>query len=346
MKEIKLLDNNRILYFDILRILACSLVLLTHSAMPAVDMAYGPFYAFFSTLAAPSSELFLCISGAILLPVTKSLSEFYKRRFTKLVYPVLFWSILMSFFFCYYGEYDINMAFRKLLLLPFKPVHGVYWFVYAICGLYLIAPFISRWLISSTQKELQLFLMLWVITQTLPLLNYFHPNLYELNGSYYSMFSSFGGFMGYMILGFYLRKYPIVIKGERFTLLTTILVTLLLFMVVFFFKINDIDTSILTDNLSLFSTLAVVNIFTFIQIISKASVFQKIALYLAKIAKYSFGIYLCHMIVIRMVWKIFAELRMHPVIETPLICLLSLFISYIIIRLFSKLPFSKFTVGI
>ena len=100
-------QKTRTLYFDILRMLACCLVLLTHSAMPAIDLSHGPFYTFFSTLAAPSSELFLCISGAILLPVTKSFSEFYRVRFTKLLYPIFFWSVITTFYFLWYGNYGI-----------------------------------------------------------------------------------------------------------------------------------------------------------------------------------------------------------------------------------------------
>lgn len=342
-----LTNNSRTLYFDILRMLACCLVLLTHSAMPAVDLSHGPFYTFFSTLAAPSSELFLCISGAILLPVTKSFSEFYRVRFTKLLYPILFWSVVTTFYFLWYGEYDIKEAIFKLLLLPFKPVHGVYWFIYAICGLYLIAPFISKWLVQSNKKELQLFLMLWGITLTLPIFNYFIPGFYDLNGSYYNMFCYFGGFLGYMVLGVYLRKYPIEIGGGiGWTLLTNMLITILLLLVIFILRLKDVETSIIVDNLSLFSAIAVANIFTFVQQLSKMKIIQNVAPFFENFAKYSFGIYLSHMVIIRSIWLLFSEFRLHPIIETPMICILSLIVAYIIVRLLSKLPCSKYIVGV
>ena len=339
-------NKPRTLYFDILRMLACSLVILTHSAMPAVDLSHGPFYAFFSTLAAPSSELFLCISGAILLPVRKPAREFYRVRFTKLVYPVLFWSVITDFFWFYRGRYGIADAIRKLFLIPFQPVHGIYWFIYAICGLYLIAPFISKWLNHSSKKELHFFLLLWGVTLVLPLFNYFMPGFYDLNGSYYNMFCYFGGFLGYMILGVYLRKYPIEIGGIKTTLLINLLVTVLLLFIIFISKLKGVDTSIITDNLSLFSAIAVANIFTMGQTISKTKIVQRMAPFFANFAKYSFGIYLCHMIVIHYVRMIFVENRLHPVFETPLICILSLILAYFVVKLFSKLPFSKFTVGV
>lgn len=339
-------NKPRTLYFDILRMLACSLVILTHSAMPAIDPSHGPFYAFFSVLSTPSSELFLCISGAILLPVRKPTSEFYRVRFTKLIYPVLFWSVLITFFFYFYGSYDLKEAICKLWLIPFKPVHGVYWFIYSICGLYLLAPFISKWLNHTSKKELQLFLLLWGVTLILPLLNYFMPGFYDLNGSYYNMFCYFGGFLGYMILGVYLRKYPIEIGGIKCTLSINILVTVSLFSVIFICKLKGVDTCIITDNLSLFSAVAVANIFTMGQTVSKIDVVQRMAPFFANFAKYSFGIYLCHMIVIRSVWKIFSLYRLHPAIETPLICISSLILAYFVVKLFTKLPYSKFTIGV
>ena len=315
--------------------------------MPAIDSSYGPFYTFFSTLAAPSSELFLCISGAILLPVTKSFPEFYKVRFTKLLYPILFWSVVTTFYFFWYGEYGIKEAILKLLLLPFKPVHGVYWFIYAIVGLYLIAPFVSKWLIDSSKKQLQLFLMLWGITLVLPLFNYFIPGFYDLDGSYYNMFCYFGGFLGYMILGVYLRKYPIEIGGGiGWTLLTNMLITILLLLVIFILKRKDVETSIVVDNLSLFSAIAVANIFTFVQQLSKMEIIQKTAPFFENFAKYSFGVYLSHIVVIRSVWLLFSEFRLHPIIETPMICILSLIFAYIIVRLLSRLPFSKYIIGV
>lgn len=347
MQQINSYDKPRTLYFDILRFLACCLVILTHSAMPAVNLAHGPFYTFFSTLAVPSSELFLCISGAILLPISKPAPEFLRARFTKLLYPVVFWSVITSFFFYVYGEYGIREALLRLIFIPVKPVHGVYWFVYAICGLYLIAPFISKWLIQATKKELQLFLLLWGITLIYPILNYFIPDFYDLDGSYYNMFANFGGFIGYMILGVYLRKYPIELKGGAVPmLLLNIAITTILFSVILICKLKDIDTSILTDNLSLFSAIAVVNIFTLGQTICKFNRVKRLTPFFSKFAKYSFGIYLCHMIVIRCLWLLFADFRLHPIIETPLICLLSVFVAFCVVRLMSKLPFSKFIVGI
>ena len=85
--------SSRVQYIDILRVIACFLVLLTHSALASDNENVGIWYALYSFIGSPSSELFLAISGSLLLPIKLPSKEFYKIRFSKLLYPKLFWSI-------------------------------------------------------------------------------------------------------------------------------------------------------------------------------------------------------------------------------------------------------------
>lgn len=95
MKEVK----PRLYYIDNLRVLACFLVLLTHSTMAATNPDKEGFWIFgLSFLGSPSSELFLALSGTVLLPVKTEFAKFYKRRFIKLIPPLIIWSILGVFF--------------------------------------------------------------------------------------------------------------------------------------------------------------------------------------------------------------------------------------------------------
>lgn len=52
------------------------------------------------------------------------------------------------------------------------------------------------------------------------------------------------------------------------------------------------------------------------------------------------------MIAVYIIRNIFNDHRLHPIYETPLICALSLSISYIVVWIFSKIPLSKYTVGL
>lgn len=220
----------RLYYIDNLRVLACFLVLLTHSTMPSTNPEKEGFWMFgLSFLGSPSSELFLALSGTVLLPVKTGMRKFYKRRFLKLLPPFILWSIIGVLIYTQTQNLPWHDAWGKIARIPFQPTNGVYWFVYAMIGLYLFAPFISPWLQKASKRQIELFLGIWFINMTLPWILYFFPNAiqsFSMNGNYYWSLCYFGGFLGYWILGLYLNKYPINIGfNPKFITLTLGVIT-------------------------------------------------------------------------------------------------------------------------
>ena len=63
---------------DIIRIVACVFVVAMHSPMPS-DNANGVFLVALSYFTAPCNGLFFMVSGALLLPVKKSIRHFSKK---------------------------------------------------------------------------------------------------------------------------------------------------------------------------------------------------------------------------------------------------------------------------
>ena len=63
-------------------------------------------------------------------------------------------------------------------------------------------------------------------------------------------------------------------------------------------------------------------------------------------AQHTFGIYLVHIIVMkRLLWPLLTPLKIHYLIQIPLITILTTVISYFIVHIMSKLPYSKYTVS-
>ncbi|WP_282035614.1 acyltransferase [Saccharicrinis aurantiacus] len=337
----------QIQYFNNLRATACFLVLLTHSAMPATDNSYGVYMVLFSVIASPSSELFVTISSCLLAPTKQDMFSFYKKRFGKLILPFFFWSVVVLAISFLKQEINISQVIYKFLLFPIKPTHGVYWFVYTICGLYLIIPIISPWLLNAKKREIQFLLLLWSTTLIFPYLNIlFGKEIYVIKGDYYFILSYLGGFVGFLLLGVYLRKYPIVFKSKvmSFFIISCILIIAILPLLIGYLYNRDFLT-VVENNLSLTSALFVVAIFCFYQNFKLPKILEHI---FNDIAKYSYGIYLIHILVIRDgVWLILKGNRLpHPLIETPLIAIVSLILCYIIVLLISKLPKSRYVIGV
>lgn len=127
--------------------------------MPALDPSFAVYMVFFSLIASPSSELFVSISSGLLAPTKLPMMEFYKKRFSKLLWPFLFWSVFMVGYGYFMGQIEGETAISRILFFPIKPTEGVYWFVYAICGLYLINPIISPWLKEVKKESFSSFLV-------------------------------------------------------------------------------------------------------------------------------------------------------------------------------------------
>lgn len=340
------MPKKRIQYYDNLRAFACFLVILRHSDMPELDPSNPFYWIFLNLVASPSSELFVSISSGLLAPTKLSLKEFYKKRFSRLLWPFLFWSVFMVGYRYFMGQIDGETAISRILLFPLEPTESVYWFVYAICGLYLINPIISPWLKVVGKREFQFVLLLWILTLILPYLNIFTgKEIYEINGDYYFILAYMGGFAGFMLIGVYLRKFPIFIQNKlsAFLFVCTLLILGTL-PVIWGYLFNRPAISMLTDDLSLTSALYVTAIYIFFKNFKLPEFLEK---WSTIIAKYSFGIYLIHILIVReFVWRIMENSRIpYPLIETPLITIVSLLICLVIVRGLSYLPKSQYFIG-
>lgn len=336
-------------YIDILRALACILVVLTHCVPPSVSpTGSSSTHAFISFICSPSSELFLAISGALLLPVRRTTKEFLSKRFMRVFPPLLFWSAVIVLFRHFTQDVTLNETLKTFISIPIKPVLGSYWFFYVISGLYIFAPIISKWLLNASKREIGGFLLLWGATLALASAGIlFNANLIDVNGNYYFILNSFGGFLGYMVLGSYLRYHA----GRRtikknVVVPLCILASLLVFAVVGY-KMRIVSADFFLENLSLAAGLMVYSVFMLFKDVKiNNKVLVKIV---SEIALCSYGIYLIHIFVARgLVWNILGYMGLagsHPAITASVSLMLSLAISYAAVRLIKLLPFGKYIVG-
>lgn len=295
-------------------------------------------------LGSPSSELFLAISGSLLIPVKTSQSFFYKRRFSKLLPPLFFWSVVGIAFYVLTGQRSANEIGLMLISIPFKSaIIPPFWFMYAILGMYLLAPILTPYINQAGLSGVQFLLALWALSLILPLGNLFIDGFYNTEGDYAYMLSAFSGYPGYMILGYYLRKSPLKITQYRYGWLFIILGWLFMMMIVAFvgFRFPQHRDYVL-GNLSFVNALIVILIFSLFQAVFKEeSSLTKVA---QKLTKYTFGIYLVHVFVVFFV-KLATESFSIPVpVRLLVVILLSFIGSLLITWLLSKSRFSKWSI--
>lgn len=319
--------------YDIMRVLACIMIICMHAPMPNLN-ANGIILSTISYFTAPGLCLFFVISGSLLLPIKTDTTTFLKKRLGKVIMPTLVFTFLYIILNCINGEQQ-NIL-KTICSIPFSAQgHGVLWFMYTLIGLYLVAPIISKWLDSASKREVELYLLLWVITLCFPILKLF----VGINEGNTGVLYYFSGYIGYFILGYYLKKYP-----ESISLKKLIIPDIIAIIAPIAFKVMhiEIDFYSMFWYLSIFVALLCTTIYV---LISKIKI--KKGGIVELISNLSFGIYLIHIAVMRFfIWELDFIININNyILQCITVVGLTFIISCSIAYVISLLPFGDYIIG-
>ncbi len=361
----KNLSSGRIHWLDFARVLACFVVVLAHSCdfyVAAMETSPVDFFSgsAWGTLTRACVPLFVMFSGVLLLPTEQPAPVFYRKRLSKIVFPLIFWSLVTPFFYYFYGMFSLDQAFRYVVTFPFgfNLATIPLWYLYMLVGLYLFIPVISPWIRSASKKDLELFLKIWGISLFVPYLQLLAPAAgYE--GNYgnmgilgvcdwnaIGMFYYTSGFLGYLVLGYYMNKYPFHWSVPK-TLSIGIPLFLLGYAITFCGFISVEKNYPALEVIWYFT-----NINVFLMTFAAFAMLQKVRIrneranaWLKRTAILSFGIYLVHFFFVQCVHDWVCQWNIAPYFQIPMIAVLAFSVSYAIAWLLSKLPKSRYLIG-
>lgn len=329
---------NRIISFDILRIIACVMIIVMHSPIPKENSS-NLFLSSLSYFSASGIGLFFMVSGALLLPVKTDLKFFIKRRFTKIIIPTIFWSL---FYLCVNALF-LNQPIRlkELFSILFSAQgNSVLWFIYTLIGLYLLAPILSKWIQAASCKEIQFYLCIWLISLCFPFLKY----VVLINTSNEGILYYFSGYVGYFILGYYMKTYPKKLSWKVLipALIISIVVPVLC-------KMRRVDVNFY-DMFWYLSIFVAIQCLCWWKLIcdSKKKIISKRALhYITEFSKMTFGVYLVHIFIMRYVlWKCDIILSIENYyLQTATIVMLTFLLSALFTYLIGLIPQGQYLVG-
>lgn len=332
-------QKERFLWISNLRVFAVLAVIFVHTASPLVTKFgllpnkfwnYANFYDAVSRFCVP---VFVMISGALMLGKEYEIIAFFKKRFVRILFPFLFWSI------CYvlYSVFIKTDDFKKLHFFGVikKLIRSVYfgsayhlWYVYMLFGLILIIPILNTWINKAKKNEIHYFLLLWFI---MLLFNNFGFENYKpaIDLSYFS------GYVGYLVLGYYLSVIEIknIKKWRIIAILVFILGSLITFFGTYRLSVSKgkIDTS-LYDFFSFNVLLASIGIFLFFRLSDFLN--SKSNVVFVQINHLSYGIYLIHVLALSILDGFgINALFINPIIGIPITVFLCLSVSTLIIKI-------------
>ncbi len=222
--------SERLVWLDWMRVAACFMVMVVHCTEPFYLGGEGSliltqsdaFWAsLFDSLVRSCVPLFIIASSYLQLPSRYSAGEFFRRRTVRILVPFVVWTLVYA---CLWGEPIDNL---KSLLLNFNYAAGHLWFVYMLVGVYLLIPLLSPWAEKVSKRELEVYLWICLFTTLMPLIRDWmtegglaitygptglprqapYPLWGECSWNAYGTFYYLSGFVGYVLLGLYLRRF-------------------------------------------------------------------------------------------------------------------------------------------
>lgn len=231
--------------------------------------------------------------------------------------------------------YNLSDGIKKILSIPFTAQgHGVLWFMYTLAGLYLVTPILSKWLRTATRKEVEFYLFLWGISLLYPYLS----QLFFIDKSPTGILYYFTGYVGYFLLGYYMNTYSEI----RIIQVVIAAVFALMIPVILYGSGIEFDFYSVLWYLSLpVASMA----FVWFYLINRSS--NNTMKWISEFSRLSFGIYLVHIFVMRdVLWKIGLIISLPGLLQIPIIAIVTFGISFLVVKVLTYLPYSKYIVGV
>ena len=225
------MNEQRVVWVDWMRVAACFMVLVVHATEPfylggdgsqILTEADAYWSALFDSIVRACVPLFIVASSYLQFPLHYSTGVFARRRTVRVLVPFLLWTVVYALAWGTPSENFQNVLFN------FNYAAGHLWFVYMIVGLYMLMPLLSPWAERVSKRELQVYLAIWLFTTLIPLIRDWMSGgealtvIYGVSGlprqaltplwgeaswNTYGTFYYLSGFIGYLLLGLYFRRF-------------------------------------------------------------------------------------------------------------------------------------------
>lgn len=341
---------------DLIRTVAIILVIIVHAAveshpivqvMDQAEVVRWFTVTTYDAFAAASVPLFVMLSGALLLQPSKvePLRVFLKKRALRLGLPFVFWgaAYFVWRFFFNHEALTVSSVVQGILTGPYYH----FWFLYMLAGLYLITPVLRVVTAHAERRILKYFLLIVLVgTAVVPLLV-----LVSGYGIAVTLFTV-TGWIGYFVLGYYVLStrvrssilYVLYFVGFIGTIIGTYAATAL---------VGGHTGLFFLDYLSATMILASAAFFLLLLKVSPSAIaarFPRGAKVLHFIGCSTLAIYLFHIMILESLQKgyfgfVISVNTINPIVEIPLITMVTFLISVGLIFLLKKIPVVKRIIG-
>lgn len=199
--------ENRIEYIDLLRIIACFLVIVNHTnsaiflnSTPHNSLWWYSVGIFFlSRIAVP---IFIMITGATIL----SREENYKKTLKRVVRAIVVLILFSLIYYCRKALKSDSFSLQNFLAQIYnKPITNAYWYMYLYIALLLMIPFVQKMVKNMKKIDLLIYFFVSLLVNGVwPILLHYQPAFAFNTNFYMPLFESY---ICYLMLGYYFTNY-------------------------------------------------------------------------------------------------------------------------------------------
>ena len=200
-------SNQRVVYLDLLRVVATFGVILLHvAAGEVVSFSFSRNWYIATigdSLVRWCVPVFVMISGTLFLNPNKEISykDILKRRIPRLLLAYVFWAllyVLYGFITTDFVGFSVPHFIKRAILSP----HFHLWFLPMLMGVYLLIPVLRK--IAQDNKLLHYALIIWIVFVFISFFQF--VSVFKSMAHFYPLFNmnSVFGISGYFLLGYFL----------------------------------------------------------------------------------------------------------------------------------------------
>lgn len=345
-QEVCLSKSKRKIHLDILRIIACFLVIVNHtnsriflSMEPSMTWFLSLLYFFVCKIAVP---IFIMISGAVLLGKQESYKEVFKKRILKTVLVIVAFSLVY-----YISSIDLEtFSISDFLYKIWKgPITNAYWYLYMYLGLLVMLPLLRKMLQNMEKKDYIYYSIVWIIfIGTLPIINHY-LNIKQISSNF--SVPIFTSYIAYFIIGYFIEnKLEKKFFNKKIAIILIILSILCIGVSIsftYYEKVNE-GTLLFMDNIS-FITISIPSITMFyickyVMMKFENRINGKIV---TKVATCTFGIYLLSDLLIKKFEFVYTYMinYVHKLLAIFILEIIVFAVGFVITMILKRIPLIK-----
>lgn len=343
----------RIDYLDFLRGISIIAVILIHVSGYSfyktngitIDWFVGNFYDASSRWSVP---VFVMISGSLFLDEKKliSIKRLYSKNILRITSAFFFWSSIYALYTQISNPGNHNVAFFIGNILK---GHHHMWFLFMICGIYLLLPILKP--LGKNIKIEQYFLTLsFLVAFIYPLVYDFlfywvpqsHTLIEILDQNFRNLkINLLSGYLFYFVLGHYVHNFVDNKKTLKYFMIIGMLSTFLIIaLTTFIYYYYGNPNEYFYHYVNILPLLQSIGVYSFIKLYYNLikEKFSKIDSIVVHLSKYSLGIYLVHILYFYLILKIpinFIPSLLSILLQTTVVGI----ISYYTCLILNKIPF-------